>query len=593
MDYWFRFLTPRISRRRTLAGLAAGSIGAAVLAACGGGSDKKQDADTVSRLVTQAKDESAAVKRGGIFKHYLAQDFATYDPQSLGGNAGTTFRVYTGLMRQKEGVLEPPSGEIEGDVAQSWELSPDRLTLTLKINPNTHWPPQAPLNGRPADAEDVAFSWQRYKQMSNRRGEFANEVDSNAPIVSITALDKSTVQIKLAFPYAPIYGLLGVNFLGAFFILPKEAGDPNAINIARTVAGTGPWYLAEYQPSVSAIFRRNAGYQQVRGNLPYMDEMQLPIISEYAAGLAQFKTGNIYSYAVNAEDLIPTKKDRPEIEITSGPSLASTLWHVIFGRKDHFVDQRLRQAYVMTWDRDAFIDTFYNVSAFESQGLPMQTAWESAIQANFWRGWFLNAKDEKSFGPNAKYFKKDLAEARKLVTAAGFADGVPTTIHYPEPGINPQWTKFHEVVTGFVEESKLFKTKREPHNRASDFIPNFQAGKGNFDGLAHYYANQPQDPTIYLYSFYHPSGGQVGLTDDKFADIINRSLREFDLPKRKELTLEAQRYEGEKQFFPRMGAATSFLANWPVLRNVNVFSGTAEDYARWFIDSARPPLKSN
>ena len=590
MSYWDELIHRRTSRRRYLSGLGSAGVGAGLLVACGGDGDEKKPGE--SKLLTPAKDETSSMKRGGVFKHYLAGDFATYDPQSLGGNNQTTFRVYTGLLRQKEGVLEPPSGEIEGDVAQSWELSPDKLTLTLKINPNAHWPPQAPLNARAADAEDVAFSWQRYKQTSNRRGEFSNEVDANAPIVSINAIDKVTVQVKLKFPYAPIFGLLGVNFLGAFFILPKEAADPNVLNISRTVAGTGPWYLADYQPSVSAVFKRNPGYQQVPGNLPYMDEMQLPIISEYASGLAQFKTGNIYSFAVNAEDLIPTKRDIPAIEITSGPSLTSTLWHVIFGRKGHFVDERLRQAYVMTWDRDAFLDTFYNVSRFEAEGLPMQTAYESGIQANFWRGWFIDPKDEKAFGANAKYFKKDLAEARKLVTAAGFPDGVPTTIHYPEPGINANWTKFHEVVTGFVEESKLFKTKREPHNRVSDFIPNFQAGKGNFDGLAHYYANQPQDPTIYLYSFYHPSGGQVGLTDDKFADIINKSLREFDLQKRKELTLEAQRYEGQKQFFPRMGAATSFSANWPVLRNVNVFAGTFEDYARWFIDPNRPPLKS-
>ena len=36
--------------------------------------------------------------------------------------------------------------------------------------------------------------------------------------------------------------------------------------------------------------------------------------------------------------------------------------------------------------------------------------------------------DEKAFGPNAKYFKHDVAEAKKLLAAAGFANGLELTV---------------------------------------------------------------------------------------------------------------------------------------------------------------------
>ena len=48
-----------------------------------------------------------------------------------------------------------------------------------------------------------------------------------------------------------------------------------------------------------------------------------------------------------------------------------------------------------------------------------QEFWEAGLGAGTWTGWYLDPKDEKAFGPNAKNYKYDLAEAKKLVEAAG------------------------------------------------------------------------------------------------------------------------------------------------------------------------------
>jgi hypothetical protein len=66
----------------------------------------------------------------------------------------------------------------------------------------------------------------------------------------------------------------------------------------------------------------------------------------------------------------------------------------------------------MTIDRDLFIDTFYNVASFEKSGLDMATGLSTAVRCDS-PGWWLDPKG-KDFGPNAKYFKYDLAEAKKL-----------------------------------------------------------------------------------------------------------------------------------------------------------------------------------
>ena len=67
----------------------------------------------------------------------------------------------------------------------------------------------------------------------------------------------------------------------------------------------------------------------------------------------------------------------------------------------------------------AFIDALYNVSRFKADGLPVETAWHTCLNQSF-RGFWLDPKS-KEFGPNAKYFQHDLAEAKKLLSAAGYA----------------------------------------------------------------------------------------------------------------------------------------------------------------------------
>ena len=91
-----------------------------------------------------------------------------------------------------------------------------------------------------------------------------------------------------------------------------------------------------------------------------------------------------------------------------------------------FRDERLRQAWVLTWDRELYLDTVFNADKFSAGGVPVDIVNESGLQANTYAGWLLDPQG-KDFGPNAKYFKKDLAEAKKLVVAAGFASGVVET----------------------------------------------------------------------------------------------------------------------------------------------------------------------
>jgi ABC-type transport system substrate-binding protein len=93
--------------------------------------------------------------------------------------------------------------------------------------------------------------------------------------------------------------------------------------------------------------------------------------------------------------------------------------------KSPFLDERVHQAVSMAVDRDLFLDTFFNVSRFAAEGLTVETRWNTALTATF-EGFWLNPK-EKDFGPNARYLQHDPAEAKKLLTAAGFPNGFRTS----------------------------------------------------------------------------------------------------------------------------------------------------------------------
>ena len=60
-----------------------------------------------------------------------------------GGHVGLLAMTYSNLFRVSDGHKERTKGEIVGDLAQSWEFSPDQLQLTVKLHPEAHFAPHA------------------------------------------------------------------------------------------------------------------------------------------------------------------------------------------------------------------------------------------------------------------------------------------------------------------------------------------------------------------------------------------------------------------------------------------------------------------
>src|SRR5205823_10782842 len=127
-SYWNKVRAAAITRRQALALTGGAAAGAALLAACGGGSSSggssgaKQQA---SSWIAPVSDTSKQAKRGGIFKVSRTVDPVAWDPHVTSSQwNGSIAAVYGRLTILKEGYLKPTSGEVVGNVAESWEFSP-------------------------------------------------------------------------------------------------------------------------------------------------------------------------------------------------------------------------------------------------------------------------------------------------------------------------------------------------------------------------------------------------------------------------------------------------------------------------------------
>jgi peptide/nickel transport system substrate-binding protein len=388
------------------------------------------------------------------------------------------------------------------------------------------------------------------------------------------------------------------------FIVPKEVGD-GSVDLRRTQNGTGPWYLSDYIPSVSYTYKRNPQFGQEERGWPYMDQIDMPIITEYAQQLAQLKNGAVYTLGgpnltggVRAEDLLATKREVMQLEmIPTDVQHANT--RNFFGMlpESPFKDERVRQAWSMSFDRDLFIDVMYNVSKFENEGLPMQTRWDTALPANMWEGWWLDPKGADW----APYYQNNVAEAKKLLAAAGFPNGVDANVRYPSSGYPDQYFKSIELILAMVQEAG-FRTTQHTVNFNSEWRPQLADVRGRFEGTSFIVDSGGNEPASFLYLHYNgkgslghgfdPANPTNPNGDPTLNDLTTRARIEFDETKRRQIVHDIQKYEAKKIWFPKVaGGANSFDLAWPTVRGRNVWQGTTNRFFGYYwLDKTKAPL---
>jgi ABC-type transport system substrate-binding protein len=623
-SYWSRTLEKRLTRRRALAATGMTAAAAAFLAACGGSDDDGGTPDSTqgdtSGLLAKVEDTSKNAKPGGVMKWVQGNEPLHFDGQAQGQVQLNIYNglAYESLVRNKPGVGEPSSyNEVLPNLAQSWEFSPDKTTITFKLRQGVKWQNIPPVSGRTFDSSDVVESIKRYTAGTGNVAANMNAKNASAPILSVEAPDANTVVYKLKEPTSFIMQRLANMITGEVGgIYPKEAAagfDPR-----KQPIGTGAYMLDKFTPSGSIIYKKHPEYWNKEAGR--LDSIEIPFISQYTTWLAQLKAGAIYAAPggnamVQPEDIIPTKRDVPALNMYSfarpnnnfTPGFTQRFgWKDINGKKTPFADVRVRQAISMALDRDAYIDAFNNVSKFEAEGLPMETFYYTSM--GYVPGVTLDPRD-KSFGDNAKYFTRNLEEAKKLLSAAGFANGFEYANHWPNtPAFGANFPKQVAVIESFNQELGL-KVSSDPLDYNLGYLPNYVTKRGQHEGvlIALGAVTSPDPVDYFVWRYYSKSGATSGAIfgdiasgtgegDPKVDDFIDRAKLELDAKKQGAILADLQRYlAGMCYTVGSPGNATEFDLAWPAVRNHLTFQQDSRSitsyYYEWWLDDTQAPLK--
>lgn len=573
--------TRRVTRREALRVAGLSGLGMALLSACGQQAPAQKPAESkpaeaakpaapaaattapaaqqapaqkpaaskpaeAAKPAADAKPAGATPKNGGTFRVHMA----TEDPPSLDPYLNVSFRVqefaayfYSRLLMSKKGPGIPAQAYImEGDLAETWQVGPDGKTYTFNLRPNAKWQNKAPMNGRPVTGADVVWSFEHFMKVSPNK----TALDM---VASVTAPSEKVVQFTLKDTFAPFEALIGSPI---FWIMPKEVIEQDG-DATKRVVGSGPFIFDKQDKGISYNGKKNPDYY--RAGEPRVDEFVALIIPDDATTMAGLR-GKEVDYAIIAQqNLDSMKQTNPEIQLVEWEYLYIPFiyWHV---DQPPFNDPKVRQAFSMAVDRDEMIKVIYN-----GRG-----NWNNAVPWALSEYWLDPRSAEQ--GETAKFFKHDPAEAKKLLAAAGFPDGIKVDM-ISTPGYSQIFNQQVELVAAQLKKSGIEATIKMQEYAAyigTTFKGQFPAGNTMVFGLETPFT----EPHDFLYNMYHPKGtrNHGGVNDAKLTEMIEKQAKTVDKAERKKQILDIQRYLGEQMYYPPNAASMRTAGVAPNIRDV-------------------------
>jgi peptide/nickel transport system substrate-binding protein len=310
------------------------------------------------------------------------QEVVGLDPNKV--TAFSSFRridlLYNKLVTYDAGL------HVVGDLAESWD-NPDARTYVFHLRHGVRF-----HDGTEMTSDDVVFTLNRIldpKTASPGRS-YLDAVDG------VTALDRYTVRVHLAYPLASILsGLASGNAAIVEKAAVMKAGD-----LQKTEAGTGPFMLAEWVPDNYMRLVKNPHY--FKRGLPKVDEVVFRIIPEQASLLAGLRSRSLDMATISDGSVVKQAMDEHALAVLQAPSLNLRIFSFNTTRKP-FTDPRVRDAIAYAIDRQAIINAAEFGMGVVSGPIPAPD-----------RVWALPVSNFPEYHVN-------LAKARQLLQEAGAA----------------------------------------------------------------------------------------------------------------------------------------------------------------------------
>ena len=249
-------------------------------------------------------------------------------------------QLYLSLLKYDKNL------NLVGQLAESWAVSEDKLSITFKLKPNLTW-----SDGKPLTSEDCVFTLhliQDDKTQSPYKSDYMK-------VISAKALDARTFEVRYKEIFSPALATWA-----SLAILPKHVFQ--GVNIMDTElsrhpkASIGPYFLEHWQPQQSITLKANPHYFD--GDV-WIDKRITRIIPDPATQFLELSAGNI-----DMANLTPTQYTRlfdnnPRLkrEYKRYKYLGFSYTYLGFNlKRKPFDDIRVRQALAYAIDRQELVD---------------------------------------------------------------------------------------------------------------------------------------------------------------------------------------------------------------------------------------------
>src|SRR6266480_1886367 len=241
------------------------------------------------------------------------------------------YALHDALVKPMPGNLNSPS------LAESWTVSKDGRTweFVLRKGPRFH-------NGDPVTAEDVKFSFERY------RGAASSILKERVREVQV--VDPGRVRFQLKEPWPDFMTFYGTSASGAAWIVPKKyvekVGDDG---FKKAPIGAGPYKFVSFNPGVELTVEAFEGYWR---KVPSIRRIVIKSIPDESTRLAALKRGEVDGIYWITGELAEDLQRSPGLTLAVGHTASQWLYFPEqWDPKSPWHDLRVRQAANLGLDR--------------------------------------------------------------------------------------------------------------------------------------------------------------------------------------------------------------------------------------------------
>ncbi len=414
------------------------------------------------------------------------------------------------LYALHDAMVKPmPGNPMAPSLAESWSMAKDGLSYDFVLRKGVVF-----HNGDPLTAEDVKFSFDRY------RGAAAKLLKDR--VVAVEVVDPHRVRFKLKEPWPDFLTFYATPATGAGWIVPKKylekVGDEG---FKKAPIGAGPYKLTSVNPGIELVFEAHDRYWR---KAPTVKRLVWKIVTEDTTRLAMLKRGEAdVAYSLRGP-LGEEAKRTAGIKLV--PTVISATQWLDFGPlqwepKSPWQDRRVRLAAALAFDKNA-INQAETLGHSKPTGSIIPSAFEYAL-----------ALPAYPFDP---------AQAKKLLAEAGYPNGFDAG----DLACDVSYASVAEAVANYLGAVGI-RTKVRPMERAA-FLSQWKdkkirslhmGGAGGQGNAATRVQNYMVKDALYAWGS-HP----------EIDDLYAQQAREVD-PKRREMLL----HQAQKLFHERVTAA--------------------------------------